>query len=168
MSIKIEYKHGNLLDVTSGHISQSCNSQGIMGAGAAAAIKEKYPICFKEYREEYEKHGLQLGDVVSYIESNFIIWNIIGQHLDVSLYRYPFPDNRMTSYDALQTGLAYIDSSIKILDHLPKVLNLPFIGAGLGKGHWPIIEKIIEETMSCQVIVWSLDGKMLDGSDISI
>ena len=47
----IEYKNGDLLNVTEGIILHGCNGQGVMGAGVAKAIKMKYPEAFTAYKE---------------------------------------------------------------------------------------------------------------------
>lgn len=40
----IEYRKGNLLDITSGVIVHGCNMRGVMGSGVALAIRNKYPF----------------------------------------------------------------------------------------------------------------------------
>lgn len=48
-------------------IAHGCNTRGIMGAGAAYALKERYGLdMFQAYRDACELETFQLGDVMIY------------------------------------------------------------------------------------------------------
>ena len=68
--MNIEYKTGNLLDVTSGHIVHGCNAQGVQGAGIALHIKNKWSGCYYAYRKKFDTVGLSLGELVLYKVDN--------------------------------------------------------------------------------------------------
>ena len=143
---------GNLLSVTKGHIVHGCNAQGVMGAGVALAIKNMYPDCFEAYRKQFEASGLKLGSVVPFMVSDdLIIWNAITQNL------YGKSGERFVSYDAVEESLAQIEYAIKIFQHMDATLHFPMIGAGLGGGKWPIIESIIDNTITAEKVLWVLE-----------
>lgn len=153
---KLEYKIGNLLDVTKGHIVHGCNAQGVMGSGVAKAIKEKYPEVFKGYRQQYEDTGLMLGDARGYVVADgLVVWNAITQK------NYGDPTStRYVSYDAIAECFEIINRDVAVIEKMLNVephIHIPLIGAGLGGGKWEIIEKIIEETVTIPVTVWKLN-----------
>lgn len=151
----IEYRKGNLLDVTSGLIAHGCNTQGVMGAGVALAVKKKYPSVFASYEnicnEAREKQVDILGDVqtVHVSDSNLIIANCFTQ-------KYPSKrlGERMIDYEAVASCFERLEDISKFLKLTE--INIPRIGAGLGRGNWKIISTIIEETCKTPVIVWDL------------
>lgn len=161
--MKIVTKVGNLLDVQAGHIVHGCNAQGVMGSGVALAVKNKYPAAFKDYRTEYVDRGLILGKAYPFeISDNIVLWNAITQE------GFGAP-TRNCSYDAIQTCFEEINDTALVLSNIiPKEIHIPFLGAGLGGGSWNIIKAIIEDTVQIPVTVWSIDGKMPDGSIIEL
>lgn len=48
----IEYIKGNILNVTEGIIVQQVNCMGVMGAGLAKQIKDKWPNIYNDYKEK--------------------------------------------------------------------------------------------------------------------
>lgn len=149
--MKIETKIGNLLDVARGHIVHGCNAQGVMGAGVALAVKNKYPGAYEDYRFAYENSGLALGTVYPSIASkDLIIWNAITQD---GYGR----DGRNCSYDAIETCFSDINIAVKEMEgEIDAEIHIPMIGAGLGGGNWNIIKTIIEETSIYPVTLWVL------------
>lgn len=157
--MKIITKIGNLLDVTEGHIVHGCNAQGVMGSGVALAVKNKYPIAFKDYRDKYEaplmqgfaKGGLELGEAYPVpINTNLIIWNAITQEM------FGLP-GRNCSYDAIEECFIQVDYNANDwADIIVPEIHIPAIGAGLGGGNWEIIREIIEQTCTAQVTLWML------------
>ena len=158
--MKIVTKVGNLLDVKQGHIVHGCNAKGVMGSGVALAVKQMYPLAFKDYRDIYEDEGLDLGMAYPYMPSEeLVIWNAITQE------GFGQP-TRNCSYDAIQECFAQINEAMGIVTDLGIVqeIHIPFLGAGLGGGSWNIIKAIIEDTVSYPITVWSINGRMPDGS----
>lgn len=135
----IEYKKGNLLDVTEGIIVHGCNAQGVMGSGVAKAIREKYPECFSYYKYEYDHFTLVLGTVVWYDcpSPNFTLWianAITQQHYGT--------DRRHVNYWAIANTFKEIFRQANVVK---ATVHFPKIGAGLGGGNWDIIEAIIND-----------------------
>ena len=77
--MKIEYRKGDLLKTEIPYIAHGCNAQGVMGSGVAKVIREKWPLAFQVYWEDYIEasnsgSGLGGGDwhvISTIIETNF-------------------------------------------------------------------------------------------------
>lgn len=122
----------DILSITEGIIGHQVNTQGVMGAGLALKIREKYPQVYEEYR----KNTLSLGNiqVVTINPSLFIVnmaaqrtWGRRGVH---------------TNYQALESTLKHLT---QLLLTLPLPIYLPYkLGSGLAGGDWSIVYKLIE------------------------
>lgn len=141
MTLKIV--EGNILDVTTGTIFQQVNCQGVMGAGLAKQIAEKWPKVLTEYQNycfDFEPEVL-LGDALSVEvidnpeEECFLdVVNLFGQ-LETGTYK------RQTHYGALAKSLAKAYSSAW--------LGMPFyfpygMSSGLAGGDWNVVQELIE------------------------
>lgn len=134
----IEYRKGNLLDVTEGIIVHGCNSQGVMGSGVAKAIKDKYPGAYMYYRQDIRDHGFGLGDI-SWYDTGLGALSIASAITQE--YYGRDPSVRYVNYFALalcfKTVFNYAGND--------RVVYFPKIGAGLGGGDWNIIEQLIND-----------------------
>lgn len=139
--MNIKYVKGDLFSTAAPAIVHGCNAQGVMGSGVAKIIRERYPEAYKCYREAYcsatDKHlsALPLGDVYPAYSNDKLIINAITQCY------YGRDGKRYCSYDA-------IDEAMQNVNNLCRYRNItsvamPKIGAGLGGGHWTVIEQII-------------------------
>ena len=141
-------KQGDLFATEDQLIAHGVNCQGVMGAGVAKIIKEKYPQAFEDYKRAL-KVGKKLGDVeISELE------NIRIAHLFVQ-QNYGQDGARYVCYEAVRKcfkKLNYYCSRYQV-----KTVSMPKIGAGLGGGDWSTIERIlIQEFNYPQVTVWYL------------
>lgn len=135
----IHYKQGNLLDVTSGIIVHGCNMQGVMGAGVAKAVKQKYPQCFEVYQHRLRTQYTALGGVIYYYSNkDLLIANALTQ-------RYYGSRMREVNYAAIVNSFQHILSHRSKFGINLKTINFPKIGAGLGGGDWSIIEQLIND-----------------------
>ena len=122
-------------------IAHGCNAQGVMGAGVAKIIKNKFPQAFNRYKEEcdeykrYKRTEWILGNVI--LEGT--IANCITQEF------YGIDTDRYVSYDAIDTCMLKLRTLIfyKLIPYIA----MPKIGAGLGGGNWEVIEAIINHRM---------------------
>jgi len=156
----IEQIEGDLFSVTEGYIIHGCNAQGVMGAGVAKLIKEQYPLAFKDYamclqaKRTLNKPALG-SSTYSRQENGVVIVNAVTQE-------FMGTDKRHTDYDAVricfEEFMDEIDSHENIYEDVPRVLNFPLIGCGLGGGDWNVIEQIIEEEIDDSFIkrLWTL------------
>jgi O-acetyl-ADP-ribose deacetylase (regulator of RNase III) len=136
---------GDILLIKEGIICHQVNCLGIMGAGLAYQIKNKYPNVFIKYKEFCSKYQIYelLGKIqICSVESYLAICNIFGQEF-TSL-------GKNTSYDAVDKALeslkGYYDSSLNI--YFPKNM-----GCCLGGGIWNIYLEIIKTYFPNGIIV---------------
>lgn len=137
----ITEKKGDITTVTSGIILHGVNCQGVMGAGVAKAIRDKWPQVYDDYRSVWRGHAQQgwpgplMGQVAcSRINDNLAILSLFTQkNYGRDMGR------RYVSYDAIGKCLTEVASSFTDAD-----VHFPLIGCGLGGGHWPIVREIIE------------------------
>lgn len=135
---------GNLLDLADRGefdvIVQGCNTRGVMGAGIARQIAQRYPqalvadrgsMCFPD----------RLGKITTaraedYTGRQFTIVNAYTQD--------DFRGNgRLADYDAIDSAFALIKKHFT-----GQRIAFPKIGAGLARGDWNIISSIIDSHMS--------------------
>ena len=128
-------EHSNILEVKSGIICHQVNCIGAMGAGLALQIKNKWPVVFKNYKEECKLHAKDptrlLGKVQdTFISENLVIANCFGQV-------YPGRNGVMTNYDAWDEIL---DKLNDICNFFSLELHFPYmVGCGLAGGDWNTI-----------------------------
>lgn len=147
--MKIEYRKGNLFDTDILHIAHGCNAQGVMGSGVAKIVKEQYFEAYKFYAEQYDEHGLKLGDVQFVPSNNKVIVNAITQNL------YGKDGSRFVDYEAVADCMYTINHQLRCSGDAH--IAMPQIGAGLGGGDWKVIEAIIEsELKDIQPVVYIL------------
>ena len=148
----IEYRKGNLLDVTSGIIIHGCNSHGVMGSGVALAVKNKYPSAYELYREQCigsKDDPSLLGSVIVYeVNEKLMVANMITQK-DFGTHK------RQVNYGAIANGF---DDLEEFYANTPEVeFHFPKIGAGLGGGDWEVIAEIIEHMCpDRRLVCWEL------------
>lgn len=140
----MEYKtvKGNLFDYLKPGDAcvHGCNDQGIMGSGIALEVKTRFPGAYKIYREKFDRHGLELGEVIPYFDTTgVLILNAVTQNF------YGKDGKRYVKYDAVAECCRDIREGFKILLEPPKRLYFPLIGAGLGGGSWAVISEIIKD-----------------------
>lgn len=148
--MKIIYEKGDVLASDEQVIAHGCNSRGVMGAGLARAVRDKYPEVYEDYRDwceslvPFPREGLgrvRLVKVPGRIIANCIIQIDYGR----------LEGHRYVSYDAVDEVMAFLDTKSYTR------IAMPMIGAGLGGGSWGVIEKIIEaRSTSFQPVVYVL------------
>ena len=151
--MQITYKTGDFSAGDERVSIHGCNARGVMGAGAALAVRERLPFAYRVYREAYLEKGLHLGQVVWAIdiqpdEQPRIIGNAITQD------DYGSSLKQFVNYDAVKNAMREVD---RFASHTQTgqmdvagigaitAVSMPMIGAGLGGGDWENIAAIIEE-----------------------
>ncbi|MBU0777896.1 macro domain-containing protein [Patescibacteria group bacterium] len=133
---------GDILLVESGIICQQVNCLGIMGAGLAKQVKERFPTVFESYKEKCQEYlkisssdYYALGQIqICPIYNNLFIANIFGQR-DIG-------PGKKTSYDAVDLAL----NQLKIFTskNNRNVYFPRFMGCGYGGGVWDVYYEIIQ------------------------
>lgn len=136
-------------------VCHQVNCMGVMGAGLAKQVRDKFPEVFRAYMSkcaacnEYP-HGnlghVQFCSVIN--EAGYIIANIFGQ-LSYGAGRVN------TDYDAVRMGLNRVSTAFPY-----STIRIPYMmGCGLGGGDWNIVLDIIEGTLvskGVDVEIWKL------------
>lgn len=157
----INKKLGNLLSVTEGYIIHGCNAQGVMGAGLASQIKNKYYPAYLTYKDAYDNFISSIGKMPigtnSYFHapdySNVVVVNAVTQEFygNDSFETY-------TSYAAMKECFRKLNLFIinGMLEGVPMKVNFPMIGCGLGGGIWNIVAGIINKELddSIEKTLW--------------
>ncbi len=148
--MKIEYRKGNLFETDILHIVHGCNAQGVMGSGVAKIVKEQYFDAYKFYAEQYDEHGLKLGDVQFVPANGKVIVNAITQE------NFGRTGAKFVDYNAVANCMKTINTVLKLSGETH--VAMPQIGAGLGGGDWTVIASIIEsELQDIQPVVYVLE-----------
>ena len=157
----LNYIRGGLLSTPDKLIAHGCNTMGVMGAGVALAIKEKYPWAFETYANDLQamKRDLQwhqtndaiMGRVIYASHGGKIIANCLTQ-MDMGRQAI-----RYASYDAIDKCMKRLNNYMEQFEIAS--ISMPKIGCGLGGGEWPIVEAIIAfHLKDVTVNVWELNG----------
>ena len=134
-------------------IAHVVNDAGIMGAGFAQALSNRYPASKGYYLKIYAEQGLELGKCIHCpVRETLSVSHMIAMH-GVASQSNPNP----LDYKHLRTCLK------KVHDRAQKynaIVHMPKIGAGLARGNWDIIYPMIEEIFSHEValIIWEYNG----------
>lgn len=145
----LEFKKGDILESECRVICHQVNCKGVMGAGLAKQVREKYPVVYKAYKYFCDTEApLQKLGTAQYVqiseEPRQFICNIFGQ------YGYG-TDRVYTDYKALREAFK------SIAYHFPKhTVAIPFkMGCGLAGGDWNTVFRIIkEELKDCKVQIY--------------
>lgn len=135
---------GNLLDSDCDIICHQVNCRGVMGAGLAKQIAERYPLVLNVYRNRYNKGLARLGELDFVLATpKQIVCNMYAQD------RYG-RDRQYTDYEAFKDCLDGIVDFIRISEakYNFKVNKIGFpynIGCGLAGGDWNIVQKLIKD-----------------------
>lgn len=134
----------NIINVERGIVAHGCNSQGVMGAGVAKAIRSKWPEAFQAYREacvakNYSEELLGTCTIVRIMDyNNLYVANCITQH------HYGFDGKVYANSKAIKQSMREVFEFAN-MTYLP--LYTVKIGCGLGGLAWdkdvkPIFEEL--------------------------
>lgn len=134
--MSIIYYKGDILESGADVICHQVNCKGIMGAGLAKQIRNKYPKVYEQYKDRcYYAVGSLLGlNQYIQVEDDKWIANLFCQN------NYG-RDKCYTDYPALQKSLESLKEDMGIC-----TIALPYrMGCGLAGGDWSIVSEIIVE-----------------------
>lgn len=139
----IKIVEGNILNANDDLICHQVNCKGVMGAGLAKQIRNKYPIVFEKYRKLCNSQEGKLLGATQYIETSDgkVIVNMFAQD---GYGR----DRRHTDYEALEQCLNSIKYTVSDNNTAlnGKTVAFPYqIGCGLAGGNWSIVYNMISD-----------------------
>lgn len=122
-------------------ILHQVNCQGVMGSGIAKQVKEKYPMCFANYKkicDAFNDKKKLLGMVQCVlIDNEKFICNMFAQE------NFGYDGKCYTDYNALKECLEQV-RDYSIFDN--KIIAIPYLmGCHRGGGDWNVVYKMIEE-----------------------
>lgn len=132
----------DILKATENIIVHQVNELGVMGAGLALQIKNKYPKVYAKYKEVANKDCLGKIQLIK-INDNQYICNMFSQ-------RGISRTHRTTDYELFKQC---IDTLAKYAHDNNLTVAIPYkIGCGLAGGDWEIVEHIIRIKLPDAVI----------------
>lgn len=131
-------------------ICHICNDLGAWGAGFVLALSRKWQLPEASYRR-ISNYTLGTVDIVQ-VEPNTYVANMIAQHGTGFTPEGIAP----IRYAALEKCLDMVNIIAK---GMHASIHMPRIGCGLAGGNWMEIEKIINETIDEDTIVYVYDLK---------
>jgi len=123
---------GDLFTTELKAIGHGVNCSGVMGAGIAKPIKDKWPNNFTNYEAACRGGFLVPGDAMVVHENGMYIFNIASQSRP----------GRFARYDWL-FGAA-LDAAQQAVDMDLDSIAIPMIGCGIGGLEWPKVRVILE------------------------
>ena len=142
--LMIRIQHGNAVEAfaqgTIAVLGHQVNCDGVMGAGIARQIAQRWPTVLATYRTALQNGSLTLGQT-QFVRVGPRQWiaNIAGQ-------RHPTRSGRATDYAALAQGLTQFADFLR---HHAVSGGLPYgIGCGLAGGDWAVVEPLITQAFS--------------------
>lgn len=150
----ISYYEGDLLKSGCDVIAHQVNEYGVMGAGLAAQIKEKFPKVFIAYRDMCEacrEKGLNLYGTIHAIQigKDKYIANCFTQR------------NGTTDYELLRVAVTQL-RGMALMNNI-KTIGIPYkYGCGIAQGDWDTVEKIWTDAFKDSAIelqIWKLEEK---------
>lgn len=143
---------GSCLDSTADVIAHQTNCKGVMGAGIALAIRNKYPEIMPPYQSACNT-GNMLGkcQLIETVDGQYFIANLFGQA--------GFGSGKQTNYDALQSALNSLVE--QMCENGLTSVSMPYnIGCGLAGGDWNVVLDMLVKTFSgtyLRLELWQFD-----------
>jgi O-acetyl-ADP-ribose deacetylase (regulator of RNase III) len=149
-------KFGSILTVDNGIIVHGCNAQGVMGAGVALQIKNKWPKSFNDYANFIDGvfNNVSAGrQLLTPSQSAEFRQNVMGRVVDTVISEKLVISSAITQFDYGNSGSKHTNyrAVYEAFEHILELaketrlpVHYPLIGAGLGGGNWAIISEIID------------------------
>lgn len=151
---------GNLLDAKTEIIAHQVNCQGVMGAGVALAIREKWPQVYESYRAICKAAPrpdslLGMAQIVDIQERRTLPANVANLFGQCGIGH----GSCQTNYPALEKAMENLKKYMTM--HGLTYVAMPYgIGCGLAGGNWDVVEDIITRTFDADsginVELWKL------------
>lgn len=130
-------RQGDVFTTDAFWIGHGCNIRGVMGAGVAKTVKQRYPVTYDAYVKQCMGGNFQPGDAFGVYEHKKIIVNLATQDEPGRNARYEW-----VFASALKAAQRIADGGY--WKDKPKVMAVPQIGAGIGGLEWPKVQTLLE------------------------
>ncbi|EKU98150.1 hypothetical protein Lepto7375DRAFT_7411 [Leptolyngbya sp. PCC 7375] len=144
----------DILTIDKGLIVHQTNCQGVMGAGLAKKIADKWPVVKHDYLKDYALNadgGPLLGDWLrTEVANGLFVASVYGQENYGRKPGYCY-----TSYRALAISFSAINYANQSYEFYPSKLPvyIPYgLGCGLAGGDWHVVSALIEQELPDAVI----------------
>ena len=149
---------GNLLEATQDLICHQTNCRGVMGAGVAGQIANKWPSVVQQYAKWCESAGGHLPQERLLGTILACMCGLTGNQRVVNLFGQLNP-GADTRYYALQNALTHLRAFAFYMageDGVPLSIAIPFgMGCGIGGGDWKVVFAMIEKTLEgIEVVIY--------------
>ena len=160
----IKIVNGDLLQSNLPLIAHQTNCLGVMGAGIAKSIKDKWSIVYTQYVDKcryynYSKDLLGKCQVcVTEDEPIKFVANLFGEYSFTESVA-PF-ENRHTDYDALKKSLLHLKAICENTE-ITKI-GIPYkLGCGLAGGDWdgvvyPMLQELFANDLTITLYIYKL------------
>lgn len=144
----ITYHDGNIFDSDAKIICHQVNTYGVMGAGIAAEVKERFPEVYTEYNAfcGANDQDMLLRAVLFSITQKGFIANCFSQQ------------GMNTHYDAFDICMRIVKEFAE--EHDNAKIAIPYkMGCGIAGGDWNTVEQIIHDVFDgsdLEVEIWKL------------
>lgn len=121
-------------------IVHGCNCHGSMGAGIALAIKNQFPEAFAADQATARSDRSKLGTIsTAEIQRSGVQFTVVNAYTQFDAGG----PGVLADYDAIRSAFRHIKHRFA-----GKRIGYPKIGAGLARGDWSVISKIIDEELA--------------------
>jgi O-acetyl-ADP-ribose deacetylase (regulator of RNase III) len=120
-------------------IVHGCNAQGVMNAGLAKQIRDKWPQVYKDYMRMYTNrpiNGSMLGSmIVTEVDASKFVVSAVTQE------DYGYENRRYASYDAIDKIM--ISVGLLMIELGASEFAMAQLGCGLGGASWEVVKAIV-------------------------
>ena len=167
----VKFFNGDLLKSGCDIICHQVNEYGVMGAGIAKKIKEKYPKAFEDYVKAIKEAASKCKDLPLFALSKqpdgVIVANMFTQRngkTDIEILRNAAVFLLMQIFDLFMTKLKFNDMTGAFFVR-PFRVGIPYLyGCGIAKGDWGEVRKIWEDVFGgleyIDLEVWKYNTKI--------
>lgn len=131
----MRYVTGDILESDADAIVIPVNCIGVMGAGLAKQLADKYHHVFCLYADMCNEGHIKLGSVA---------WGIISVEQQVVFFPTKFHFVDKSEYIHIERSLWALRWSLNIMPWI-KSIAIPKVGCGLGGLDWRLVRKLIEK-----------------------
>lgn len=143
----LEFVGGDILNTSANIIVQSVNHRGVMGAGLAKQIRNKYPDIVNGYVSACSNNTFRwiMKEGYVYWWSVFEPDGTVKQIASIFGQENYGTDRRHTNYVSLINGLV---SVFEHAEYAGYSVAIPFgIGCGLGGGSWDVVMALMNDAL---------------------